>query len=153
MDLISTADADLATLRGDVIDIVLGTVFLTVGATACAIAAIRWRRGVGILVWWGIFSAMYGLQTLGQATTMLTVLPHSLVSVAPYVKTAVRYLLLVSALFAWRELSLGQTQASSSIWKSSSGRQLPCWVLARSSSVAQPTNGCSTTTCSQFSPC
>ena len=91
-----------------VIDIVLGTVFLTVGATACAIAAIRWRRGVRILVWWGIFSGMYGLQKLGQTPTILTVLPHSLKSAAPYVNTAVMYLLLVSALFAWRELSLGK---------------------------------------------
>ena len=108
MDGTAVADSALATLRGDVIDIVLGTVFLTVGATACAIAAIRWRRGVGILVWWGIFSAMYGLQTLGQAGTIFTVLPHSFLSVAPYVKTAVSYLLLVSALFAWRELTLGK---------------------------------------------
>ena len=61
-----TADATLATLRGDVINIVLGTVFLAVGATACAIAAIRGRRGVRILVWWGISSRMYGLQTLWQ---------------------------------------------------------------------------------------
>jgi hypothetical protein len=66
MDSTSGADAALATLLGDVIDIVLGTVFLTVGATACAIAPIRWRRGVRILVWWGIFSWMYGLQKLGQ---------------------------------------------------------------------------------------
>src|SRR6266550_3151204 len=51
-----TADVTLEMLRGDVIDIVLGTVFLTIGATGCAIAAIRWRRGVRILVWWGIFS-------------------------------------------------------------------------------------------------
>jgi len=104
----NTGDTDLQTLRGDVINIVLGTVFLTVGATACAIAAIRGRRGVRILVWWGIFSGMYGLQTLGQASTILTVLPNSLVSVAPYVITAVSYLLLVSALFAWRELTLGK---------------------------------------------
>jgi sigma-B regulation protein RsbU (phosphoserine phosphatase) len=104
----NATDAALATLRGDVIDIVLGTAFLTVGVTACAIATIRWRRGVGILVWWGIFSAMYGLQTLGQTTIMLTVLPHSLMFVAPYLQTAVRYLLLVSALFAWRQLTLGK---------------------------------------------
>jgi len=108
IDGTTVADAALATLRGDVIDVVLGTVFLTVGVTACAIAAIRWRRGVGVLVWWGIFSAMYGLQTMGQATTILTVLPHSFGSVAPYVRTVVSYLLLVSALFAWRELSLGK---------------------------------------------
>jgi phosphoserine phosphatase RsbU/P len=108
MNAMNTADAALETLRGDVINIVLGTVFLTVGATACAIAAIRWRRGVGILVWWGIFSGLYGLQKLVQTTTILTVLPHSLKSVAPYVNTAVMYLLLISALFAWRELSLGK---------------------------------------------
>jgi phosphoserine phosphatase RsbU/P len=108
MSGMNTTDAALETLPGEVIDIVLGTVFLTVGATACAIAAIRWRTGVRILVLWGIFSGMYGLQKLGQTPTILMVLPHSLKSAAPYVNTAVMYLLLVSALFAWRELSLGK---------------------------------------------
>jgi len=108
MDGISTADAALAALRGDVINIVLGTVFLTVGASACAIAAIRWHRGVRILVWWGICSSMFGFQTLGQTSTMLTVLPHSFKSAAPYVNTAVMYLLLIFVLVAWRELSLGK---------------------------------------------
>src|SRR5215468_11074351 len=108
MDGTRAADAALETLRGDVINIVLGTVFLAVGATACAIAAIRRHRGVRILVWWGIFSGIYGLQKLGQTPIILTVLPHSLNSVAPYVNTAVMYLLLVSALFAWRELTLGK---------------------------------------------
>jgi hypothetical protein len=110
MDGTSAADAALATLRGDVINIVLGTVFLAVGVTACAIAAIRWHGGVRILLWWGIFSGMYGLQKLEQTPTILTVLPHSLKSVAPYVNTAVMYLLLISALFAWRELSLGKVR-------------------------------------------
>src|SRR5579864_2215535 len=108
MDSTSAADAALATLRGDVINIVLGTVFLSVGATACAIAAIRWQRGARILVWWGVWSAMYGLQALGQVPTILKVLPPSLQSAAPYVNTAVMYLLLISALFAWRELTLGK---------------------------------------------
>ena len=108
MDGISAAGADLATLRAQVIDIVQGTVFLSIGATACAIAAIRWRRGVGVLVWWGIFSGMYGLQTLDQTPAVLAVLPHALRTAMPYVSTAIMYLLLVSALFAWRELSLGK---------------------------------------------
>jgi sigma-B regulation protein RsbU (phosphoserine phosphatase) len=108
MNGMNTADAALETLRGNVINIVLGTVFLTVGATGCAIAAIRWRRAAGILVWWGIFSGLFGLQKLAQTPTILTVLPHSLKSVAPYVTTAVMYLLLIPALFAWRELSLGK---------------------------------------------
>ena len=108
MDGTNTADAALAALLGDVINIVLGTVFLTVGATACAIAAICWHRAVRILLWWGIFSGMFGLQKLGQTPTVLTVLPHSLQSVAPYTNTAVMYLLLISLLFAWRELTLGK---------------------------------------------
>jgi hypothetical protein len=93
MDGTSAGNAALQTLRGDLIDIVLGTVFLAFGATACAIAAIRGRRGVRMLIWWGIFSGMYGLQILGQASTILTVLPQSFLSVALYVKTTVRYLL------------------------------------------------------------
>ena len=106
MHAMNTANAALETLRGDVINIVLGTIFLTVGTTACAIAAIRWHRGVRILVWWGIFSGIFGLQKLVQTHTILTVLPYSLKAVAPYVNTAVMYLLLVSALFAWRELTM-----------------------------------------------
>jgi sigma-B regulation protein RsbU (phosphoserine phosphatase) len=99
---------DLATLRGQVVDIILGTVFLSIGATACAIAAIRRRGGVRILVWLGIWSALYGLQTLDRPLTDLSVLPHTLKSAGPYLSTAVMYLLLVSALLAWRELSVGK---------------------------------------------
>ena len=108
MDGISAGSAALATLRGDLFDIATGTVFLSVGATACAIAGIRWRQGARILLWWGIFSGVYGLQILGQATTLLAVLPQSLIPYASFLQTAVRYLLLVSAFFAWRELTLGK---------------------------------------------
>jgi phosphoserine phosphatase RsbU/P len=110
MNGMNTADADAAleTLRGEVVDIVLGTIFLSIGATACAIAAIRWRRGVRILVWLGIWSGLFGVQTLVQTPVVVAVLPHALKSATPYVNTAVMYLLLVSALFAWRELSLGK---------------------------------------------
>ena len=104
----NTANAALETLRGDVIDIVLGTLFLAIGATACVIAAIRGRRGVRMLVWWGISSGLFGFQTLGDTRTILTALPHPLQLVAPYANTAVRYLLLISVFFAWRELVLGK---------------------------------------------
>ena len=104
----STGDATLEMLRAQVVNIVVGTIFLSIGASACAIAAIRWRRGVRILVWWGIWSGMYGLQTLCQTPAVLEVLPQALKSAAPNVSTAVMYLLLVSALLAWRELTLGK---------------------------------------------
>lgn len=108
MNGMNTADAALQTLRGEAIDIVLGTLFLTIGATACSIAAIRWRKGGPILVWLGIWSAMHGLQKLVQTPVVVAVLPNAIKSATPYVSTAVTYLLLVSALFAWRELSLGK---------------------------------------------
>ncbi len=107
----NTADAVLATLRAQVADIVLGTVFLSIGAAACAIAAIRWRRDVRILVWWGIFSGMFGLQTLVQTPAILAALPHWLNPAIPYISTAITYLLLVSALLAWRELILGSLRS------------------------------------------
>ena len=104
----STADAVLAMLRGQVTDIVLGTVFLSIGAAACAIAAIRWRRGVRILVWWGIWSAIFGLQTLLQTPAILAALPHAFDPAIPYISTAIMYLHLAFALLAWRELILGK---------------------------------------------
>jgi hypothetical protein len=110
MDSASAQGVALATLLADVIDIILGTVFLTLGAAACAIAATRRHKGVRILVWWGIFIGIYGLQKLGQTHTILLVLPDHLRSVAPYVNIAVRYLLLISALFAWRELISGKAR-------------------------------------------
>jgi sigma-B regulation protein RsbU (phosphoserine phosphatase) len=104
----AAGDAGLEMLRGQVTDIVLGTIFLSVGATACAIAAIRWHKGARLLVWWGIFSGMFGLQTLLQTPAIRATLPRALQLAAPFVSTAVMYLLLVSGLFAWRELSLGK---------------------------------------------
>ena len=108
MNGMNTADAALETLRGEVVDIVLGTIFLSIGATASAIAAIRCRTGVRILAWLGIWSGLYGVQTLFQPPIVVAVLPHALKSATSYLTTVVRYLLLVSALFAWRELSLGK---------------------------------------------
>ncbi|MGA2435217.1 MAG: PP2C family protein-serine/threonine phosphatase [Bryobacteraceae bacterium] len=103
----TTPDAVLAMLRGQVTDIVAGTIFLSIGAAACAIAAIRWRSGARILVWWGIWSGMYGVQTLIRTPAVLPVLPDALKHAAPYAGTAIGYLILVAALLAWRELSLG----------------------------------------------
>ncbi|MGA7294500.1 MAG: PP2C family protein-serine/threonine phosphatase [Terriglobales bacterium] len=110
MDGTTGVDAALATLRAEMTDVILGTVFLSIGAAACAIGVIRWNRGVRILIWWGIWSGMYGLQTLDQTPIILVILPKALKSAAPYLSTGIMYLLLVSALFAWRELSLGKVR-------------------------------------------
>jgi hypothetical protein len=71
MNGVNGTDAIPEMLRREVMDIVLGTIFLFIGATACAIAAIRWSMGVRILVWWGLLSGMYGLQTLVQTPAIV----------------------------------------------------------------------------------
>jgi len=81
-------------LRGSVGSIMLGTVFLFIGLAACAIAAIRGRGRVRILLWFGIFSAMYGVRILAQG--------H------PYVIAIISYLIMIPALLFWLELSLGR---------------------------------------------
>jgi hypothetical protein len=48
-------DQALATLRGQIIEIISGTVFVFLGLAACGIAAMRRRSGVRVFVWPGIW--------------------------------------------------------------------------------------------------
>jgi sigma-B regulation protein RsbU (phosphoserine phosphatase) len=101
-------DQPLSLLRGQLGYIILGTVFLFFGLTACAIAAIRQRTEVRVLIWWGIWSGMYGARLLAQTPAVIDVLPRSLQIGAPYVSNAITYLLVVAALLAWAELTVGK---------------------------------------------
>src|SRR5271157_4423705 len=95
-------------LRGQVSGIILGTVFLFIGLAACAIAVIRGGGRVRILVWFGIFSAMYGARILAQAPAAFSVLPRSTWASRHYLIAIITYLILVPALLFWLELSLGK---------------------------------------------
>jgi phosphoserine phosphatase RsbU/P len=101
-------DQTLSLLRGQLGYIILGTVFLFFGLTACAIAAIRQRTEVRVLIWWGIWSGMYGARLLAQTPAVIAALPRSLQIGAPYVSNAITYLLVVAALLAWSELIVGK---------------------------------------------
>jgi hypothetical protein len=79
-------DQTLSLLRGQLGYIILGTVFLFFGLTACAIAAIRQRTEVRVLIWWGIWSGMYGARLLAQTPAVIAALPRSLQIGAPYVR-------------------------------------------------------------------
>jgi sigma-B regulation protein RsbU (phosphoserine phosphatase) len=95
-------------LRGQVVDIIVGSVFLFIGLAACCIAAIRRRSGVRIFVWLGIWSAMYGAEHLTQSPIVLEASPHWLQISAPYANTAMTYLVVVFASLSFLELSLGK---------------------------------------------
>jgi phosphoserine phosphatase RsbU/P len=98
----------LATLRGQVADIIAGTVFVFVGLAACGIAAMRRRSGVRVLVWLGIWSAMYGALRLSDSLPAVARLPHGFQVGANYVDAVLTYLILVVATRAFLELSLGK---------------------------------------------
>jgi len=92
-----------AMLPGQVGGIMLATVFLCVGLTNCAIAAIQSRGRVRILFWFGIFNVMYGIRLLAQV-----LLPQSLWDSPPYVIPVITYLIIIPGLLFWLELSLGK---------------------------------------------
>lgn len=95
-------------LGSHVVDIISGTVFVFLGLAACGIAAMRRRSGVRLLVWCGIWSAMYGVHPLLDSLDALALLPHWLHVSVPYVGTATGYLILVVATRAWLELGVGK---------------------------------------------
>jgi sigma-B regulation protein RsbU (phosphoserine phosphatase) len=100
-------DPSVSLLRGQLGYVILGTVFLFIGVTACSIAAIRRRSEVRILIWLGIWSGMFGASRMFAAPAVIASLPRLLQAAAPYVRHAISYLLVVAALLAWSELSAG----------------------------------------------
>jgi phosphoserine phosphatase RsbU/P len=105
---IGRSDQGLVTLRAELADIIVGSVFIFIGLATCCIAAIRRRSGVRIFIWLGIWSAMYGAIHMGQATAVLAVLPHWVQISAPYANTAMTYLIVVVGMLSFLELSLGR---------------------------------------------
>jgi sigma-B regulation protein RsbU (phosphoserine phosphatase) len=98
-------------LRGQIVDIAVGSVFLFVGFASWSIAAIRRRARVRIFVWLGFWSAMYGALRLSQSPAVIMAFPRALQSTAPYANTAIGYLIVVPALLAFLELTLGRLRA------------------------------------------
>lgn len=94
-------------LRGQLADIMFGAVFLFIGLAACSMAAIRRRSRVRLVIWLGIWSAMYGTGLLGRSPDVVAALPHVLEACVPYVNTLIAYLLSVVAMLAFLELSQG----------------------------------------------
>ena len=100
-------DQVLVALRGQIVEIISGAVFLFMGLIACSIAAIRRRSGVRLIAWLGVWSATYGTARLTQSAAFVATLPARLQIVVPYANTAMAYLTVVIAFVAFLQLSLG----------------------------------------------
>jgi sigma-B regulation protein RsbU (phosphoserine phosphatase) len=101
-------DQVLTMLRGQLADIISGAIFSFAGLAVCSIAAIRWRRGVRLFVWLGVWSATYGTGLLTRSPAVVAALPHWLQISVPYVNTVTAYLTVVVAFLAFLELSVGR---------------------------------------------
>jgi len=96
-----------ALLRDQIIRIISGTIFLSFGLAACAIVAIRRRSGARLVIWLGIWSAMFGANELLSLRAITAVLPPLLQAAPPYLTTAIGYLLVVVGSLAFLELAIG----------------------------------------------
>jgi sigma-B regulation protein RsbU (phosphoserine phosphatase) len=94
-------------LRGQLADIISGTFFVLIGLIAFSIAAIRRRGGVRVLVWLGLWSAMFGVNQLAYSPAIVEALPHSFVTARPLLSVSFTYLIIVAAALAFLELTLG----------------------------------------------
>ncbi len=100
-------DQVAAMLRGQIADVVVGSIFVFVGLATCSIAAFRRGRGVRTFVWLGIWSAMYGAVLLDRSPAVMAALPRWIQIATPYANTAINYLLVVAGLLSFLELTLG----------------------------------------------
>jgi sigma-B regulation protein RsbU (phosphoserine phosphatase) len=92
--------------RDQVVHIVIGTVFLFIGIVSCGVAAMRRQPGTRVLVWLGIWSAMYGIRPLADALVDMQILPRWMQISVPYLDTITTYLILVVAALAGIEMTL-----------------------------------------------
>lgn len=98
----------LAAARDQISAIILGSIFLFIGLAACAIAGIRGFRGGRLLLWQGIFSALYGARVvLRQAPLILSLLPQPAWHLRLAITQAITYIIVIPALLFWLELSRG----------------------------------------------
>lgn len=105
---IGLSDQVVVILRSQIAEITGGAIFLFIGLAACAIAALRRRSGMRLLLWLGVFSAIYGAAHLSHSPAVIAVSPHWLQISAPYVNTATTYLMVVVGTFYFSELSVGK---------------------------------------------
>jgi phosphoserine phosphatase RsbU/P len=101
-------DHALTALRGQLGNIILGTIFVFIGLAACSTGAIRRRGGVRIFVWLGTWSAMYGARLLAGSPAVVAALPRWAQIGVPYLDAIFMYQLTVVAALAWLELSIGK---------------------------------------------
>lgn len=94
-------------LSGELGNIIAGSFFVFVGLLAIAIAVIRRRGGVRMLVWTGIWSILFASNMLAQSPAIGVFLPPWLGHARTLVSVVASYLTIVAASLAFLELTTG----------------------------------------------
>jgi phosphoserine phosphatase RsbU/P len=101
----------------DLIGLMLGTLFLTLGLAASVAAALRASRGERDLLWFGLFTALYGLRIVARNDIVHGVVPsfaHGLDAVGDQIT----YVILVpGALLASSALKTGWRGVLAFVWR------------------------------------
>jgi phosphoserine phosphatase RsbU/P len=87
--------------------IALGAIFLFIGIGACCIAAVRGSNSRRILGWFGVFSALYGVRLFAAVPAAFSLLVGTYSRYAPQAVWIITYVIMISALLFWAELTLG----------------------------------------------
>jgi phosphoserine phosphatase RsbU/P len=98
----------LSVLRGELANLGAAYFFVLIGLIAFAIAAIRRRGGVRILVWIGLWSIIFGSNMLAHSPAITASLSPSLNAVRSFWSGAGSYLTIIAAGLAFLELTLGR---------------------------------------------
>lgn len=95
-------------VRDELANLAAGGFFVFLGLIAFSIAAIRRRGEVRILVWIGIWSALFGSNMLAQSPAIAAAIPASLQAARSIWSVCASYLILVAAALAFLELAIGR---------------------------------------------
>ncbi len=97
----------LAILREQIPAVMLGSIFVFVGVAALAIAAIRHRKTMRAIVWFGLFSGCYGLRLLLQSPAFIAILPSRVAPLRSILIVILTHVILIPALLVWYDLGKG----------------------------------------------
>jgi phosphoserine phosphatase RsbU/P len=97
----------LEVLREQLPGIMLGSIFLFVGAAALAIAAVRHRTTMRAVVWFGVFSGCYGLRLLVEARAFVAIMPAWVAPLRLVLIVILTHVILIPALLVWYDLGKG----------------------------------------------
>ncbi len=97
----------MLTPRAEFAYIILATIFLFIGVAECCIGAARAGSSRRILVWGGIFNAMYGVRLFAEVPAAFSLIAGPLSTYSSQIIWIITYVILIPGMLFWAELSLG----------------------------------------------